>query len=118
MAGVVGAVFNGSLQIGASIGFACITSIQTSIDKRFPGRQNGFAGRAAAFWFVLATNALIIIITAVFYRTIPARADTSTTAAKSDVENAGGEETVEEIVLDDKSPVKDDIEIEGNIVSW
>jgi hypothetical protein len=71
VAGIVGAIFNSALQIGCALGIACFTSIQTSIDKKSPNKQHGFAGRATAFWFLLGVVTLVGVCSAVFYQTVP-----------------------------------------------
>ncbi|KAF5378229.1 hypothetical protein D9757_009136 [Collybiopsis confluens] len=53
VAGIVGAIFNCSLQLGAAAGSAIITSIQTSVEKNHGGVAS-FTGRAAGFWFMFA----------------------------------------------------------------
>jgi hypothetical protein len=65
VAGTVGAVFNSALQLGSALGVAAVTSVQTSVDAKNPGKNYGYAGRAAAFWFALAlvgSEALAILL--------------------------------------------------------
>jgi hypothetical protein len=84
LAGTVGAAFNSALQLGAALGEAAMTSIQTSVDDKNPGKMNGFAGRSAAFWFTLALVVVETVVVAVFYR--PSR---NITAQVGDVEASG-----------------------------
>ncbi|KAH8105285.1 MFS general substrate transporter [Cristinia sonorae] len=67
MAGTVGAIYNGALQLGSAVGLSAVTSIQTSVEKTHGG-PSSFAGRAAAFWFVCGVVGLELISIAVFYR--------------------------------------------------
>lgn len=71
MAGTVGAVFNAALQLGGAVGVAAFTSIQTSVDTKKPGSElgyNGYSGRAAAWWFVLAAVSVATIAVGLLYR--------------------------------------------------
>lgn len=68
MAGTVGAIFNGALQLGSAVGIAVIGSIETSVQKTHGGPDN-YAGYAAAFWFLLGVVGLEFIAMLVFYRT-------------------------------------------------
>ncbi|TFY52836.1 hypothetical protein EVG20_g10384 [Dentipellis fragilis] len=54
MAGTVGAIYNGALQLGSAVGLASITSIENSVNARHGG-PDSYAGVAAAYWFVFAT---------------------------------------------------------------
>ncbi|KAI0073355.1 MFS general substrate transporter [Panus rudis PR-1116 ss-1] len=67
MAGTVGAIFNGALQLGSAIGIAAVSSIETSVEATHGGTTS-YEGRAAAFWFVLGIVCLEIVSLAVFYR--------------------------------------------------
>ena len=67
MAGTVGAIFNGALQLGSAVGLAAVSSIQTSVEATHGGTTN-YAGRAAAFWFVLAVVCVELLSLLVFYR--------------------------------------------------
>lgn len=67
MAGTVGAIFNGALQLGSAVGIAAVSSIETSVEEK-SGNPDGYAGRAAAFWFLLGIIVLEIISLLVFYR--------------------------------------------------
>ncbi|KLO16514.1 MFS general substrate transporter [Schizopora paradoxa] len=69
MAGVVGALFNSALQIGSAVGFAAVTSISTSIEKKDgPDGVADFRGRADAFWFLFAMVSVATIGCVVFYK--------------------------------------------------
>ncbi|KAH7923213.1 MFS general substrate transporter [Leucogyrophana mollusca] len=67
MAGTVGAVFNGALQFGSAIGLAAISSIETSVEATHGGPDE-YAGRAAAFWFILGLVCLEFISVFWFYQ--------------------------------------------------
>ena len=67
MAGTVGAIFNGALQLGSAVGIAAVSSIEQSIEAR-TGDPAGYAGRAAAFWFLLGIIGVEIVSLLVFYR--------------------------------------------------
>ncbi|TBU27126.1 MFS general substrate transporter [Dichomitus squalens] len=64
MAGTVGAIVNGALQLGSAVGISIVGSIESSIEER----HAGYAGRAASFWFLLGIGALEFIAMLVFYR--------------------------------------------------
>jgi hypothetical protein len=66
MAGTVGAIFNSALQSGSAIGLAAAGSIETSVEATHGGPVE-YAGRAAAFWFVLGIVALEFIAVSIFY---------------------------------------------------
>ncbi|THH31696.1 hypothetical protein EUX98_g2500 [Antrodiella citrinella] len=67
MAGTVGAIFNGALQLGSAVGLAAVSSIESSVEKTHGGPTQ-YAGRAAAFWFVFGIVCVEIIAVAIFYR--------------------------------------------------
>ncbi|KAI0741438.1 major facilitator superfamily domain-containing protein [Daedaleopsis nitida] len=67
MAGTVGAIFNGALQLGTAVGIAVVGSIESSIDAKHGG-SDAFAGRAAAFWFMLAVVAAEFVGLLLCYR--------------------------------------------------
>ena len=67
MAGTVGAIFNGALQLGSAVGISAVSSIETSIEEK-SGNPSGYAGRAAAFWFMLGIIGCEIISLLIFYR--------------------------------------------------
>ncbi|KAJ3528558.1 hypothetical protein NM688_g7983 [Phlebia brevispora] len=66
MAGTVGAIFNGALQLGSAVGISAVSSIETSIEEQ-DGNPAGYRGRAAAFWFMLAIVCIEIISIIIFY---------------------------------------------------
>jgi len=66
IAGTVGAIFNGALQCGSAVGLAAATSLETSVEATHGGSQE-YAGRAAAFWFLLGIAALEFISVSIFY---------------------------------------------------
>jgi hypothetical protein len=68
VAGTVGAVFNAALQLGSALGVSALTSVQTSIDAKYPGTNHGYAGRVAAFWFAVALIGVQGIAVLVFYK--------------------------------------------------
>lgn len=70
-AGVVGAIFNSALQIGAALGTSAITSIQNNTNKKERDPGTTFKGTAAGFWFCLAAIGLIIIGVVVFFKPDP-----------------------------------------------
>ncbi|KAJ7499582.1 MFS general substrate transporter [Mycena latifolia] len=57
-AGVIGALFNCSLQLGCAAGTAIITSIQTSVQKTHGG-PTSYSGRKAGFWFLFGVLGLL-----------------------------------------------------------
>jgi hypothetical protein len=67
MAGTVGAIFNGALQLGSAVGIAAVSSIETSIEER-NGNPSGYTGRAAGYWFLLGLVGLEVVALLVFYR--------------------------------------------------
>ena len=67
MAGTVGAIFNGALQLGSAIGISAIGSIQSGVAQTH-GDSDSYAGRAAAYWFLFAVVAAEFVAMAVFYR--------------------------------------------------
>ncbi|KAI0357081.1 MFS general substrate transporter [Trametes cingulata] len=67
MAGTVGAIFNGALQLGSAVGISAVGSIESSVEANHGGPES-YAGRAAAFWFLLAIVSVEWIAMVVFYR--------------------------------------------------
>ncbi|KIM73581.1 hypothetical protein PILCRDRAFT_828966 [Piloderma croceum F 1598] len=57
MAGTVGAIFNGALQLGSAIGLAAVTSIETSVEEV-----------PAVFWFLLSIFAVQTVGVLAFHR--------------------------------------------------
>ena len=66
MAGTVGAIYNGALQLGSAIGISAVGSIEASVSARH-GRES-YAGRAAAFWFLTGLVGVGAVALLVFYR--------------------------------------------------
>ncbi|PCH34679.1 MFS general substrate transporter, partial [Wolfiporia cocos MD-104 SS10] len=70
MAGTVGAIFNGALQLGSAIGIAAVGSIESSVQEAHGGEiASGYAGQAAAYWFLLGIVGLEFCGMLLFYRT-------------------------------------------------
>jgi len=69
--GIVGAVFNAALQLGAAVGSAAITSIQQNVDDKQPNPETTYKGRQAGFWFLVAVIIVEMIAFVIFYRTPP-----------------------------------------------
>ena len=67
MAGTVGAIFNGALQLGSAVGISAVGSIEASVEATHGGPES-YAGRAAAYWFLLALVVVEFISMLVFYR--------------------------------------------------
>ncbi|KAL1940391.1 hypothetical protein VTO73DRAFT_8963 [Trametes versicolor] len=72
MAGVIGAMFNCAIQLGAALGLAIDTSIETSIELEdgADGFQH-FRGRRAVLWWLLAAVCAEMVAILVFYRSSP-----------------------------------------------
>ncbi|KAL4065541.1 major facilitator superfamily domain-containing protein [Scleroderma yunnanense] len=66
MAGTVGAMFNGALQLGSAIGLAAAISIEMSVEVIHEGPTK-YHGRAAALWFILGIIATEVISVMWFY---------------------------------------------------
>lgn len=66
MAGTVGAIFNAALQLGAAVGIAAVGQIESSQDAK-KGKPDSYAGRAAAFWFLLAILGVEWLALLLFY---------------------------------------------------
>ncbi|RDX44325.1 MFS general substrate transporter [Lentinus brumalis] len=66
MAGTVGAIFNGSLQLGTALGISIVGSIEVSVEATHGG-PTSYAGRAASFWFLLAFVGVEFLSMLVFY---------------------------------------------------
>ncbi|KAI0731519.1 MFS general substrate transporter [Fomitopsis betulina] len=67
MAGTVGAIFNGALQLGSAVGIAAVDSLQASVQAEQP--DTPYAGQRAAFWFLLGVVGIEVVAMVVFYRT-------------------------------------------------
>lgn len=96
LAGTVGAVFNGALQLGAAVGISAVFSIKNSIEAKLPhilvpGPSGGrpinvatsYQGRADAVWFILAVIGVEFISLLIFYRV-----EVEHRPASSDIEQA------------------------------
>ncbi|EMD35861.1 hypothetical protein CERSUDRAFT_53112, partial [Gelatoporia subvermispora B] len=68
MAGTVGAIFNGALQLGSAVGIAAVGSIEASVEESL-GDPTSYQGRAAAFWFLLGIVVVEFLAMLVFYST-------------------------------------------------
>ena len=68
MAGVVGAMFNFALQLGAALGLSIDTSIESSIEAR-PGSGGfeDFKGRRATLWWLFAAVCVETVPILVFF---------------------------------------------------
>jgi hypothetical protein len=71
MAGTVGAIFNGALQLGAAVGYAAVGSVETAVEARSPAGFEGFAGRRAAFRVLLGVVCVELAAVLLFCRTRP-----------------------------------------------
>jgi len=67
MAGTIGAIFNGALQLGSAVGIAAVGSITSSVEETTG--PDSYAGTQAAFWFLLGVVGLEWVSMLVFYRT-------------------------------------------------
>ncbi|KAI0042849.1 MFS general substrate transporter [Auriscalpium vulgare] len=70
IAGVTGAIFNSSAQLGIAVGLAVVTTISTSIDKKrvTAGKDVGYHGIADGFWFVVAVIAAEALAVLIWYK--------------------------------------------------
>ncbi|KZT65692.1 MFS general substrate transporter [Daedalea quercina L-15889] len=68
MAGTVGAIFNGALQLGSAVGIAAVDSLQASVQAA-AAPDTPYAGQRAAFWFLLGIVGAEFAAMALFYRT-------------------------------------------------
>lgn len=75
MAGTVGAIFNGALQLGSAVGLAAVSSITSSVQEKDDGPGEGtnlmdpdYAGRRAAFWFLFAVVCLETLSVSTLYK--------------------------------------------------
>jgi MFS family permease len=74
MAGTVGAIFNGGLQVGSAVGYAIVASVETAVEVHAPGGFLGYAGRRAAFRVLLGFVCIEFLAVAAFYRRPPSAA--------------------------------------------
>ncbi|KAI0653606.1 MFS general substrate transporter [Cubamyces menziesii] len=69
MAGVVGAMFNCAIQLGAALGLAIDTSIENSLElKDGPEGFERFRGRRAVLWWLVAAVCAEMVAILIFYR--------------------------------------------------
>ena len=62
-------MFNCAIQLGAALGLAIDTSIETSVEARLgSGGFEGFEGRRAVLWWMLAVVCVETLAIMVFYR--------------------------------------------------
>lgn len=95
MAGVIGAMFNCAIQLGAALGLAIDTSIESSIEaKPGSGGFDGFAGRRATLWWLFAAVSVEALAVLIFFH--EARLQKDSPATDSDmVEKSGAEDAVD-----------------------
>ncbi|KAI0692857.1 MFS general substrate transporter [Cerioporus squamosus] len=68
MAGVIGAMFNCAIQLGAALGLSIDTSIESSIEaKPGSGGFEAFDGRRAVLWWLLAAVCAETVAVVLFY---------------------------------------------------
>ncbi|TFK84532.1 MFS general substrate transporter [Polyporus arcularius HHB13444] len=68
MAGVIGAMFNCAIQLGAALGLSIDTSIESSIEaKPGSGGFEAFEGRRAVLWWLLAAVCAETVAVVLFY---------------------------------------------------
>lgn len=66
-----------SLQLGSAAGASVVASIQTSVQVNHGG-PDGFAGRAAGFWFLLGFTVVQTLMVLIFMQSTVAPAKQST----------------------------------------
>ncbi|KZP31546.1 MFS general substrate transporter [Athelia psychrophila] len=69
MAGTIGAMFNGALQLGSAIGLAAVSSIETSVEATDGGFEK-YYGRKAVFYFFIGLTTVQALGVLKFYRTL------------------------------------------------
>ena len=107
MAGTVGAIFNGALQLGSAVGISAVGSIKSSVEDTHGGPTT-YAGCAAAYWFLLGIVGVEFISLVVFYRVSrEGMAEGKDEADTAVLAKAKTLEDVEEVVV-----VKDKAEVE------
>ena len=90
-AGVIGAMFNCAIQLGAALGLSIDTSIETSVEARHGGFE-AFTGRRAVLWWLLAVVAAEWAAVTVFYRVpVPDEGQRDEKASREDI--GQGDET-------------------------
>jgi hypothetical protein len=87
MAGTVGAIFNGGLELGMAIGYAACESVQVAVDAtearkaHEQGRDvDSYTGRRAAFQLMLGLAALQVSVVTIFMKTVKSTEPASTTS--------------------------------------
>ncbi|OSD00393.1 MFS general substrate transporter [Trametes coccinea BRFM310] len=100
MAGTVGAIFNGALQLGSAVGISAVGSIESSVEATHGGPQS-YAGRQAAFWFLLAIVGVELLSMLVFYRR-------SKEGAAQEVDVSAKEKALEEVCAEKQVVLKDE----------
>lgn len=70
VAGTIGAIFNGALQLGSAIGLAVCSSIETSVEATHGGFDE-YYGRAAIFYFFMGLIGVQALGVLIFYRVQP-----------------------------------------------
>lgn len=103
MAGTVGAIFNGALEVGSAIGLAAFSSIQSSVEAT-PGSAQEYNGPAAAFWFLVAIALIEILSISYFYHCRTHHGSQSKVDSGHDNDAVG----VSEAKSDEADEVKDD----------
>ncbi|EIN11084.1 MFS general substrate transporter [Punctularia strigosozonata HHB-11173 SS5] len=77
LTGTVGAMFSTSLQLGAAVGVAAITALQSNIANKRAENSSGFSGIAAGFWLLLGiVTASAVIFSLTFERSAGRRTQT------------------------------------------
>ncbi|KAF7981588.1 hypothetical protein HWV62_32634 [Athelia sp. TMB] len=97
VAGTIGAIFNGALQLGSAIGLAASSSIETSVEAKHGGFDK-YYGRAAVFYFLMGVLTLQALGVLIFYRVLPAESidlEAKTVSGASSTENIAGEKCTE-----------------------
>ncbi|EIN06463.1 MFS general substrate transporter [Punctularia strigosozonata HHB-11173 SS5] len=77
--GTAAALFASALHLGAALGLALATSLQSHVDRGDPGKWS-FRGRKAAFWLLLGVAVCIVMLTAVGLKESDVPAETTETA--------------------------------------
>ncbi|KAI0042428.1 MFS general substrate transporter [Auriscalpium vulgare] len=97
IAGVTGAIFNSSAQLGIAVGLAVVTTISTSIDKKrvAAGKDVGYHGIADGFWFVLAVVAAEALAVVIWYKVDGQAVDDVEGAGNLSVKEKGDEPSKE-----------------------
>jgi hypothetical protein len=102
VSGIVSAVFNSVFQCGAGVGVAVVTSIQTSVQINHGG-PNGFQGRAAGLWWIVAFVAVMMVLFLLFMKDtvgpvdpsgIPVHKESGKVLGKEETASAAGAESV------------------------